>query len=47
MSNLLVNSEDNKLMQSHSKESVRCIDIDLYAPDTLDIVQGTCILFVL
>ncbi|XP_047170915.1 uncharacterized protein LOC124839211 isoform X2 [Vigna umbellata] len=39
MSNLLVKSEDNKLMQSHSKESVGCIDIDLCAPDTLDFVQ--------
>jgi len=47
MSNLLVTSEDNKLMQSHSKETVGCIAIDLCAPDTLDFVQGTCILFVL
>ncbi|KAK7346135.1 hypothetical protein VNO80_20650 [Phaseolus coccineus] len=39
MSNLLVTSEDNKLMQSHSKETVGCIDIDLCAPDTLDFVQ--------
>ncbi|ESW28388.1 hypothetical protein PHAVU_003G282800 [Phaseolus vulgaris] len=39
MSNLLVTSEDNKLMQSHSKETVGCIAIDLCAPDTLDFVQ--------
>ncbi|XP_027916913.1 uncharacterized protein LOC114176166 isoform X1 [Vigna unguiculata] len=39
MPNLLVKSEDNKLMQSHSKEYVGCIDIDLCAPDTLDFVQ--------
>ncbi|TKY58558.1 hypothetical protein E2542_SST15622 [Spatholobus suberectus] len=39
ISNLLVTSEDKKLMQSCSKEPVGCIDIDLCAPDTLDFVQ--------
>lgn len=42
MSSLLVTSEDDKVMQSCFKESQGCIDIDLYAPDTLDL-QGTYI----
>ncbi|KAK7360635.1 hypothetical protein VNO77_02643 [Canavalia gladiata] len=41
ISSLLVISEDKKLMQSCSKESVGCIDIDLCAPDTLDFVQAS------
>ncbi|CAJ1941920.1 unnamed protein product [Sphenostylis stenocarpa] len=36
ISNLFVTSEDRKLMQSYSKESVGCVGIDLRAPDTLD-----------
>lgn len=47
ISNLLVTPEDKKLMPLCSKESVGCIDIDLCAPDTIDFVQGTSILFVL
>lgn len=43
MSSLLVTAEDKKLMQSYSKESQGCIGIDLCAPDTLDLMQGTCI----
>ncbi|KAI5419480.1 hypothetical protein KIW84_043596 [Lathyrus oleraceus] len=37
MSSLLVTAEDDKVMQSRSKESQGCIGIDLCAPDTLDL----------
>lgn len=40
MSSFLETS-NKKLMNSCSEESRGCIDIDLCAPDTLD-VQGTC-----
>ncbi|XP_027346611.1 uncharacterized protein LOC113858262 [Abrus precatorius] len=39
ISTLLVSSEDKELMQSCSKESVGCIDIDLCVPDTIDFEQ--------
>ncbi|KAL5063273.1 hypothetical protein RYX36_025010 [Vicia faba] len=40
MSSLLVTAEDDKVVQSCSKESQGCIDIDLCAPDTLDLQEN-------
>ncbi|XP_073219859.1 uncharacterized protein [Cicer arietinum] len=41
MSSLLVTAEDDKVMQSCSKESQGCIGVDLCAPDTLDSLENT------